>query len=142
MRSSAELKQRLKSKGFEQDIIETVLAGLTQAELVNDAEFARMWVAERIASGAAGRQKLRWELRQKGIHEDLIRQTIDETIDDEVELEQALDLARRRLRGQPADMAGLLRLRRLLAGRGYGYGIVETVIRRLSSDAGDLDDVS
>ncbi len=141
-RSAAELRQRLRRTGFEQDIIETVLANLAQAGLVDDAEFARQWVAERIAAGAGGRQKLRWELRRKGIDEDLVRQAVDLTIDDATELEQALDLARRRLRGQPADLPGLLRLKRLLASRGYGYTTVETVIRRLSSEAGGLDDVS
>ncbi len=139
-RSAAELRQRLNEAGFEHDIIETVLAGLERAGLVDDAEFARAWVASRVASGAAGRHKLRWELRRKGIHEDLIRRSVDEGVDDETEVEQALELARRRLRGQPPDASALLRLRRLLLGRGYGFGPVEAALRRLSSQVEELGD--
>ena len=139
-RSAAELRQRLKEAGFEQNTIDSVLGNLERAGLVYDAEFARAWVASRAASGAAGRHKLRWELRRKGIAEELVRQSVDEAVDDATELKQALDLARRRLRGQTADVPALVRLRRLLLGRGYGFGTVEEVVRQLSSQVGDLSD--
>jgi regulatory protein len=137
-RAAAELRQRLRTAGYEQNIIDTVLAGLEQAGLVDDAEFARMWVAERTAAGT-GRHRLQWELRRKGIREDLIRQAVEETVDEGRELEQALELARRRLRGEPAEGPACLRLRRFLVGRGYGSGTVEQVMRRLTSQE-DLSD--
>jgi regulatory protein len=130
----------LNQSGFENDVIGAVLADLERADLVNDEEFARIWVASRVSSGAAGRHKLRWELRRKGIHEDLIRRAVDEAVNDETEVEQALGLARRRLRGQPAEGPELLRLRRLLLSRGYGFSTVETAMRRLSSQVEDLGD--
>ena len=139
-RAAAELRQRLRLAGFEQNIIETVLADLERADLVNDEEFARQWVAQRVASGA-GRNRLGWELRRKGVREDLIRRAVDEAIDDGTEFEQALGLAQRRLRGQPAEGADLLRLRRFLVGRGYGFGTVERVMRHLAAQE-DLSDVS
>ncbi len=58
-RSAKELEQRLKAAGFEQDMIELVLTDLENAGLVDDEEFARMWVADRQASGLSGRHKLR-----------------------------------------------------------------------------------
>ncbi len=140
-RSAAELRQRLKEADFEHDVIETIVADLEQVNLINDEEFARSWVAHRLSTGAAGRHKMRWELRRKGIHEDLLRQVIDEAVDDDTEVEQALNLARRRLRDQPIDRPALVRLRRLLIGRGYGFGTVETVLRQLSTQANDLSDV-
>jgi regulatory protein len=136
-RSAAELRQGLRTAGFEQDLAETVLAGLEQAGLVDDAEFARAWVAERAAG--SGRLRLQSELRRKGVGEDLIRRAVAEGMDEERELAQALELGRRRLRGQPADAPGLLRLRRFLLGRGYGFGTVEQVMRRLTSQE-DLSD--
>lgn len=139
-RSAAELRQRLESEGFEREVIEEVLFRLEQADLVDDEEFARQWVAHRMASGA-GRHRLRWELRRKGIEEELIRRSVDEQIDDDTELEQGLMLARRRLRGGRAEATTLLRLRRFLLGRGYGFDTVECVMRRLASQE-HLSDVS
>jgi regulatory protein len=122
----------LRTVGYEQNIIDTVLADLERTGLVDDAEFARMWVAERTAVGT-GRHRLQWELRQKGLREDLICQAVAETVDDGRELEQAFALAQRRLRGQLAEGPALLRLRRFLLGRGYGFEVVEQVMRRLAS---------
>ena len=137
-RSAEELRQRLRPAGFEQNTIETVLADLERAGLVDDAEFARLWVADRKRSGQAGRHRLRWELRRKGISDDLIRESVDEAIDDASEVAAALAVARRRLGEQPAEAEALLRLRRFLLGRGYGYSTVETVLRQISSqDLGD-----
>jgi regulatory protein len=133
-RSAEELRRRLRMAGFEQNTVEAVLADLERGGLVDDEEFARLWVAERRRSGQAGRHKLRWELQQKGIARDLIRASVDEAIDDEAEVEQALVAARRRLGNRPADAEALLRLRRFLLGRGYGYGTVEAVLRRISAE--------
>lgn len=137
-RAAAELRQRLRIAGYEHNIIETVLAGLEQAGLVDDAEFARSWVAERTAAGS-GRHRLRWELRKKGLREDLIRQAVADGVDDDKELEQALELARRKLGGQINDKQAILRLRRFLLGRGYGFEVVEQVMKRLASQE-DLSD--
>ena len=137
-RAAAELRQRLSEAGFARNVMEAVLTDLEQVGLVDDEEFARLWVAQRTAYGA-GRHKLRWELRRKGVHDNLIRRLVDEAIDDDTELQQALDLAQRRLRGQAVEGPALLRLRRFLVGRGYGFGTVEGVMRRLTSQE-DLSD--
>jgi len=139
-RSGAELRRRLREAGFERDVTEAVLGNLEQAGLVNDEEFARAWVAQRVASGRAGRHKLRWELRAKGIDEGLIRRLVEAAVDDETELGQALQLAERRLGDRPRDQLELLRVRRLLLGRGYDFGVVESVMRRLSPRSEDLSD--
>jgi len=131
-RSAGELRDRLKSAGFDQEVIAVVLSDLASAGLVDDEEFARSWVASRLAAGSAGRRKLRWELRRKGISEDLIRCVVDQEIDDDVELQLATQLARRRLRGLPPEEKTLVRLRRALLGRGFGFGTVETVLRHLA----------
>ena len=133
-RSAAELRKRLKGGGFADEVIEPVLSGLAEAKLVDDEEFARSWVSSRQAAGGAGRQKLRWELRGKGISNEIIGRVVDEGVDDETELRQALALAERRLRGRPAEATDRTRLQRLLLGRGFEYGTVEAVLRRVSDE--------
>jgi regulatory protein len=129
-RSRRELQQALRRRGFDQHVIAEVIAGLEQAGLINDEEFARAWVASRLASGA-GRRKLHWELRQKGVPEPIIQDTLAHRADEGAELNQALALAQRRLRGEP-DAKELARLQRLLLGRGYEFDTVNAVLRSLA----------
>jgi regulatory protein len=134
-RSAAELRDRLRGAGFAEEVIENVLGGLGRAGLVDDEEFARSWVASRRGSGTTGRRRLRWELRRKGVPEELIRRTVDEEIDEEEEFRRALDLAQRRLRGEAAEPKALSRLQRLLLSRGFGFETVDKVMRRLSVES-------
>jgi regulatory protein len=133
-RSAAELRQRLRAGGFAEGVIEGVLADLAAAGLVDDAEFARAWVVSRQAAGGMGRERLRWELRRKGVSKELIGRVLEEAVSEEMELGQALALARKRLTRAPQDAKSLARLRRLLLSRGFGFGTVEMVMRRVVSE--------
>lgn len=132
-RSAAELRQSLRRGGFDEDVIAVALADLERAGLINDEEFARSWVASRRQSGGRGRVQLRWELRRKGIPQELIRRFVDEGIDDESEVQQALELAERRLRGKPEPKA-LYRVQRLLLTRGFEFEVVNSVLKQLSAE--------
>lgn len=133
-RSAWELRDRLKRAGFADDVIESTLSGLAEAKLVDDEQFARAWVAARQASRGAGRRKLRWELRRKGISNAIIQRVVDEDTDEEAELQRALAVAEARLQGTPADPRERARLQRLLLGRGFEHPTIETVIRHLSNE--------
>jgi regulatory protein len=137
-RSAAELRQRLIAAGFGRQVIAAVLSSLQQAGLVDDEEFARGWVGAR--GSTRGKAKLRWELRQKGVSPAIIRRVVDEGIDEGSEIEAAREVVRRRVAAKGA--AGLApqelaRLQRLLRGRGFGYGVVEQVLRRFAAEEED-----
>ncbi|UCC68926.1 MAG: regulatory protein RecX [Armatimonadota bacterium] len=134
-RSAGELRERLKSAGFADEVIASVLSDLGEAKLVDDEEFARSWVAGRQAAGGAGRRKLRWELRRKGISNEIIARVVDEGIDDETELRQAMAVVQGRLRGQGVEGKARARLQRLLLGRGFEHTTVDTVLRRIPEEA-------
>jgi regulatory protein len=63
------MRDALSSAGFDFDTIDRTLARLRQLRLVDDAEFARRWVAER--ANKRGRVALLAELEAKGIGPDL-----------------------------------------------------------------------
>lgn len=136
-RSAVELRQRLRQDGYNAGVTETVLAALQEVGLVDDREFARSWIASRMAGGGASRRKLAWELRRKGIPEALIRELVTDGIDDETETEQARQLARRRsppeAADQRADQRAYQRLRDLLLRRGFEHETVRGVMRELSA---------
>lgn len=136
-RSKAELRERLRTGGFEGRLIEEVLAGLEQAGLVDDEDFARSWIASRKAAGGTGRRKLRWELGRKGVARELAERVLAEELDEETELRAAADLARKRLRAGTADPRELSRLRRYLLARGFGFETVDSAVEAAARQKGD-----
>jgi regulatory protein len=68
-RTRADLARRLKEKGFAAGVIAAVLDRLTEVGLVDDAEYARAWLAGRWGRRPSGWRRLQQELRGKGIAE-------------------------------------------------------------------------
>jgi len=136
-RSAAELRDRLVKAGFERSVFEPVLADLAAAGLLDDEEFARSWISARKSAGI-GRRRLAVELGRKGIARSMIERLLDEQVDDDTERRQAEALARKRL-GAEWDAKALGRLRRLLLSRGYGFAIVDDVLRTIAGERIELE---
>ncbi len=137
-RSTEELRQRLMRDGFAAEVVTDVLAGLTDAGLLDDEEFARSWIAGRAASGI-GRNRLAAELTRKGIARDVTESLMAEQIDAEAERRQAEVIARRRL-GSERDAKALARVRRLLLTRGYGFATVDDALRAIAGEQEGIGD--
>jgi regulatory protein len=75
-RSEYELRQRLKRRGFTESTIRESLLFLKEKGLVDDYEFARIWVESRIKR-PLGIYRLKQELKIKGIDKNLIEQVIE-----------------------------------------------------------------
>lgn len=137
-RSENELERRLKLKGYEEDVIGDVLAGLKRVDLVNDEKFADDWIRNRMASRPMGRTRLSWELRQKGLSSELIDAAL-ENMDEEREYQTALALARSKMDGQKSDIrAEKRRVGTFLQRRGFGWSIVSRVLDEVFSREEDL----
>ena len=133
-RSEAELRDRLRRRGVDERVAARAVTDLSAAGLVNDREFAESWIRERREIHATGRVGLRWELRRKGVPEEIIQSALS-GLDDEEELNLALSYVRKKLGGQPgAGAKELARLRRALISRGFGGDIIQVVMERLGSE--------
>src|SRR5262245_29551432 len=71
-RSTAELRLRLKRKGFDPESVDAALARLTELGLLDDQTFARAWVENRQNARPRGTSALRDELRRKGVDAEII----------------------------------------------------------------------
>lgn len=69
-RTRSDLERRLKDKGFAPATVGEVVARLVEVGLVDDAEFARAWLAGRWGRKPSGWRRLQQELRGKGISDD------------------------------------------------------------------------
>ena len=136
-KSRRQLAVKLAEKEIPQDVATAVLDRFEEVQLVDDAEFARMWVASRSQTKSLARGALRRELADKGITGDLAEDALDQ-VSDEDELEAARNLARRKLQSSVdlTDRAArdkqARRLVSMLARKGYspsvGYQVVNEII--------------
>jgi regulatory protein len=122
-RSRAELRTRLRQAGFEPDEIQTTLADLESAGLVNDQRFATELVRDRAGRRLAGSRAIRTELRQKGVPDDLVDQAVAESEQDEESRAFRLAQDRARQLGSLPPETAQRRLLALLQRRGYGYDL-------------------
>ena len=137
-RTVAEVRRRLARAGYEQEVIDDVIADLERAELLNDEKFSGDWVESRARSKKLGRTRLAAELRQKGVSQEDADRALQD-VDPNTELAAAVELARKRLRTeQIAKLTGRAELaaeKRRLAGylqrRGYNWEIIEQVFAKL-----------
>lgn len=129
-RTRAQLDGALRKGGIPDNVAHAVLDRFGDAGLIDDAAFARAWVESRHYSrGLAGRA-LTAELRRRGVHDDEIRDAIEDLGPD-----AEATTARRLVEEKLAGTGGLppeVRTRRLvamLARKGYPPGLAFRVIR-------------
>lgn len=133
MRSEKELKDRLERKGYDKDVIRDVSEDLRRVDLINDLEFARAWVRNRMETNPKGPYALRTELWKKGVAKETVDQVIDEFSSTYDEVETALKLAGRRFGNHPdlTDPAIRRRLLGFLTRRGFSYDTCGTVMEKM-----------
>ncbi len=71
-RTRSDLERRLRDKGFAAQAITEVVDRLAEVGLVNDAEYARAFLAGRWGRRPAGWSKLQRDLRAKGVPDEAI----------------------------------------------------------------------
>jgi len=126
-RSSFEIEKKLKDLEFSETVIEKVIKRLQEKKYLDDFKFAEMWVENRNEFRPRSYRVLSWELRQKKISEDIIRQVLDDT-DPELNLAQtAAEKYARRLEHYDFETYKK-KLTGFLARRGFSYGVVKQVV--------------
>lgn len=139
-RTRQQLVDALARRGVPDDVAERVLDRFEEVRLVDDAEYAAMWVRSRHGTRGLARRALAHELRQRGVSGEDADEALDQ-VDDEQEAATARALVDRRLaatRRLDRD-ARVRRLAGLLARKGYPASLAFRVIREaLEADGADL----
>lgn len=133
MRSVGETRDRLARRGFSPELIARTVRDLSQVGLLDDREFSRAWVRNRIATNPVGKRIVRLELGRKGVSKAIIDGVLEEAADEYDERELAMRVVRKKLRQYAHLDRGVVR-RRLtaaLARRGFDYEVIGAVMREL-----------
>ena len=135
------MRERLERREFTSEEVETTLARLDKAGLLDDADFAAEWVRSRHLYSGRGRVALKRELRVKGIDDDVAAEALAQ-IDPEDERANAIRLAEKKLRVSGDDLAdrevrakAYRRLAGALGRRGFSPDIVASVVKEVLDDA-------
>ena len=132
-RSIKEIEEGLKKKGYSLKTISGVIRDLKRLKFLDDEEFARAWVENRIRTRPMGRYRLQRELLRKGIDRDLIENTLS-NYNEEKEIEVAQELSRKKLKKSYQNLDNLTTKRKLysfLQRRGFSYNTIQEVLRAL-----------
>ncbi|WP_313771186.1 regulatory protein RecX [Arthrobacter zhaoxinii] len=145
-KSRRQLETKLAEREIPPDAAAAVLDRFEEVQLVDDAEFARLWVRSRSQSKSLARGALRRELTEKGIAPDLADEALEQLSADD-ELEAARSLARKKLQAS-ADLSDrsvrdkqTRRLVGMLARKGYspslGFRVAAEVISEVRDTRSD-----
>ncbi len=136
-RSSGEVLQHLMRKGVAREIAEPLVRHFESIRLINNLEFARMFVRDRLRRKPTGRALLKNLLGSKGISPAVVDQVLRETITDEEQTTAARELAAKRLRLTKRSTAKLdpqkqlQRITGYLLRHGFSSEIVQRTVRSL-----------
>ena len=133
-RSRRELEVTLAKRKVEDEIAKSVLDRFVEIGLVDDAAYAELLIRSRCNTKRVSRTVLRQQLRQKGIAEEVIQDSLL-VVTDADELRMATELVEKKLRAM-TNLEPEVRKRRLfglLARKGYGTAIALRVINDLEA---------
>jgi len=133
-RSQAEVIRNLRKHETPEGQIEETIERLLKNNLVNDQEFAQLWVENRSAFRPRGAYALRIELRHKGLSDDIIDPALDDLKEEELAYKAALQRGNRLLNYEWNDFRK--KLSGFLARRGFSYQIIFDTVSKVWEELG------
>ncbi|MBR5641228.1 MAG: RecX family transcriptional regulator [Firmicutes bacterium] len=131
--TKAELKKKLKSKGFETEEVEDAAMRLEELDYLDDEAYAARYAADAARKGK-GKLRIARELAQKGTDAEAVKAALEAVADDEDQLserDRAMAEAQKMLRGEKPDEKTLARIGRRLSSYGYEPSVIWDVLGKL-----------
>ena len=133
-KTRGQLRKKLQAEGFDAELIEPLLDKFEAAKLIDDAEYAQTFVAQKSRTKKLSRAALRRELAERGVRGEEAENALAQRTDEQ-EREDAAELVCKKLRPgmDLSDRAEKDRVTRrllgMLARRGYSSSVSMSVIR-------------
>ncbi len=138
-RSRREVIRKLKEKGYSKEVTKQTLKFLISYGYINDLEFSKKYVKQRVGVKGYGKFKVVRELREKGISDEIIESVTENIVDKEEEM--ALTLGKKKARGLDLEeYKDKQKLFAYLQRRGYSFEIIKRVIEKIKSSEEFSDD--
>lgn len=134
-KSKSQIKSTLKREEFQEKAIEEAIRFLEDYQFVNDATLAGRIVESKAPAKKWSKNQTIAKLKEKGISKTDIENAI-KNMDTETELENALDIAKKKLRTlkNKSKEEKIQKIRQSLAYRGFDYDIVSKVMDEIKRE--------
>ncbi|WP_455114632.1 regulatory protein RecX [Rothia mucilaginosa] len=145
-KTRGQLRKKLQAEGFDAELIEPLLDKFEAAKLIDDAEYAQSFVAQKSRTKKLSRAALRRELAERGVRGEEAENALAQRTDEQ-ERKDAAELVRKKLRPgmDLSDRAEkdkvTRRLLGMLARRGYSSSVSMSVIREELAAYGAEDEL-
>lgn len=134
MYAEKEIREKLHTKGYEEETIEVVVQDLKEISIINDYAFTKAFVSDRLRLKPEGSFKISYELKRKGIKKSIIEKVFIEQHVVEDDSKRALQIAKKRLKVLQSVKEKKVKKRRLynfLLRRGFSYEIINDILKKL-----------
>ena len=132
-KTKKQIREFLQKKGFLPAVIDYVIEKLRDYGFLNDGEYAEAYVEQ--AAKRKGGRLIRMELRSKGVTDAEIDGALG-GLDEQTELQTAIALLQKYMRGKTADVQTLQKAYRHLMSKGFSCDVAKEAL----SAYGDLDE--
>ncbi len=129
MRTKMQMIIYLKNKGYDGKIIAKVIDKLIELGLIDDENFAKKFINEK--KGSAGKKKLEFDLKQKGVKAEIIDAELEKIED---EFEACYFVAKKKVKDKPLDQKEKDRCYRYVLSRGFSWETAKAVVERIEKE--------
>lgn len=131
-RSRKEIERKMKTKKISPKVIDKVIKWLEELNYLNDEQFAKQLIENKIERRPIGRRMLEQKLFQSGIDRELREKSLKENYSEEKELEKAEELLKKYVKKvkYKDEFDRRNKCFKYIVSRGFGYGIAEEVINK------------
>jgi len=137
-KTEKEVRDKLSTKGYEDNAINKSIEFLKEYDFINDIKYTKAYIKDKLNS--TGSNKIKYTLIQKGISKELIEEELS-NLNEDNEKKVAIELAKKKfiiIRKRETDNYKISgKLYRYLLSKGYGYDVVNEVVKEVMS----LDDL-
>ncbi len=128
--SRLELFRKLRDKGFRTEIIDRTIDRLEEIDLINDQQFAKLYIQNELQLRPAGRTLLSQKLSRRGIPREIYEPLLDEYVSQEIELKIALNISEKFVRIHSHLKGKILKdkMIRYLQGKGFRWEQIEIIL--------------
>jgi len=134
-----EIRRKLLGRHFGRQVVDEVIGILGRLALIDDVDFARRWVAERMRVRPMGRPMLAQDLRRRGVEAEVMDRVLDEALAEVDMAAVALNLLRSRqgrYRGLERQKA-ISRMYAFLGRRGFDGTVAREVAETVWAEFGE-----
>ena len=140
-RSRGELIHHLQKKGFSDNALNETLTFLEEKDFINEPRFALQFGRSRITNKKIGKERLKNELKEKGLGTQIINETLNSLYEEFDEREIAVTCAKKKL--QSFSLTDIKkkrgRLAKFLERKGFTSNLIYQIVTQLVPNVSNND---